>query len=174
MLKIKPKSEVVDDKQQNNTEVLREISKYLQLKPPGQQNKEKQVKKRTYYYNYGTSATSSATSTPTSDHPPSLTPNSTVEPITRSISTGNVHHTSLLDLDFTKAPPVVPISMSLNKVAEQTTLNNLYNIDEDKEVESSFQYGNQMSHFTLKKIGHIDINDDEHKQQYTAANYDPE
>lgn len=65
MLKIKPKSEVVDDKQQNNAEVLREISKNLQLKPTLLQGGGLQLggaggaknavgKKRTYYYNYGT------------------------------------------------------------------------------------------------------------------------
>lgn len=166
MLKIKPKSEVAEDKQQNNTEVLREISKYLQLKPTGQQAKEKQIKKRTYYYNYGTSATSSsATSTPTSEQPPhtSNAPHATEPIIPRSISAGSVvqnhnNHASLLDLDFTSTTitsisnKTVPVSMSLNKVAEQTALNNLYNIDEDKEVESSFQYGNQMmGHYTLKK-----------------------
>ena len=54
MVKIKNKDEV-GEKPSNNADVLREISKNLQLKPPGQQNTLKmQPKKRTYYYNYGT------------------------------------------------------------------------------------------------------------------------
>ena len=54
---------------------------------------------------------------------------------------------SLLDLDLnfsantstnvTNTNSSIPVSISLSKVVE----NNLYNIDEDKEVESSFQYG---------------------------------
>ncbi len=59
MLKIKPKSEVAEKAQSNDTDVLREISKNLQLKPTlsgssSQLNGAKSQKKRTYYYNYGT------------------------------------------------------------------------------------------------------------------------
>lgn len=172
MLKIKPKSEVNEDEkqQQNNTDVLREISKSLQLKPPGQQLKEKLTKKRTYYYNYGTAITNS---TNTDDSKPADAP----AHITRSVSTGSVlNHpqhsllledlnlnfnlninkqpavqsqqqqrpvtSSLLDLDFSKTS--IPVNLTLNKVipdSANNANNNLYNIDEDKEVESSFQQG---------------------------------
>lgn len=145
MLKIKPKSEVVEDpdKQKNNTDVLREISKNLQLKPPGQQLSNfntigRNGKTRAYYYNYGTSASTSSTPTPTNEQPP-LPPTSSH--ITRSISAGSVmappptNNQSLLDLDFSK-----PTTLALSKTApgDQSITNNLYNIDEDKEVESSF------------------------------------
>ena len=56
MLKINPKTEA-EKPQENNADVLREISKNLQLKPTLSNNSSvnsKNVKKRTYYYNYGT------------------------------------------------------------------------------------------------------------------------
>jgi hypothetical protein len=167
MLKIKPKSEVAEDaeKQKNNTEVLKEISKCLQLKPSGSQLSNasntntlgRNAKSRAYYYNYGTSAvsasnsnSSSTTPTPTSENP---IPIHTSSHITRSVSVGNVVATntqSLLDLDFSKAA-MYQSHMPINKIMEQLTTsntaatNNLYNIDEDKEVESSFNptYPNQ-------------------------------
>ena len=60
MLKIKPIDEIAT-KPQNNSDVLRQISKNLQLKPLGApislnrlQQQQQTNKKRTYYYNYGT------------------------------------------------------------------------------------------------------------------------
>lgn len=158
MLKINPKSEVNSDKGTSN-EVLREISKNLQLKHPGLQvnNLKIQQKKRTYYYNYGTANPDQAQSgwAETSN-------------MTRSVSVGSVanshlnlnlnqssnsntskieaetkiENSSLLDLDLNFSPrnsanTSMPGSLSLSKVNE----NSLYNIDEDREVESSFQYG---------------------------------
>ena len=66
MLKINPKSET--EKPKNNADVLREISKNLQLKPSLNSNMQanlntsKNVKKRTYYYNYGTANPDQASS----------------------------------------------------------------------------------------------------------------
>lgn len=161
MLKIKPMSEVAEDaeKQKNNTDVLREISKCLQLKAPGQVAASSAVnvatlgrsgKSRAYYYNYGTSAGSASTSTSTTPTPTgseqttlatvSAPPVSTH--ITRSISAGSViapsNTHSLLDLDFSKPAPPTTLSLAKSSVGEQSVNSNLYNIDEDKEVESSF------------------------------------
>lgn len=176
-IKIKPKSEVVDEKKTNNDAVLREISKNLQLiKPANPQlnSSKQQPKKRTYYYNYGTSnpdQASSGWSTSISDGKTPENETGVNSMMTRSVSVGSVAHSSTIlgDLTFnssvTKAnnseslfdfglqfgpttniikpvsnnqttTPSIPNSMSLNKVNET----NLYNIEEDKEVESSFQY----------------------------------
>ena len=66
MLKIKPIDEVAVKPQNNSSDVLRQISKSLQLKPLSasngtatvnlsrQQQMQQQTKKCTYYYNYGT------------------------------------------------------------------------------------------------------------------------
>ena len=69
MLKIKPKSEVEKNPVVNNADVLREISKNLQLKPMlasgaplATSGQNKNVKKRTYYYNYGTANPDQASS----------------------------------------------------------------------------------------------------------------
>ena len=224
MLKIKPKSDVTDDdekKMKNNADVLREISKNLQLKPPGLANsinstsRTKLANKRTYYYNYGTAnpdqATSGYSTTTTSNlldsNSNAKTDSSSINNMTRSVSVGSVvnnnssysvdlfsefnkltdnksnnstnttinssgvnsnttatsnNTASLLDLDLNFSisnstnnnsngnqlnnislkigpplPPTLPTSMSLSKVSENT---NLYNIDEDKEVESSFHH----------------------------------
>jgi hypothetical protein len=211
MLKIKPKSDITDDdekKMKNNTDVLREISKNLQLKPPGPANttnstsRTKLTNKRTYYYNYGTAnpdkATSGYSTTVSNllDNDSNIkNDSSSINNMTRSISVGSVvnsnisysvdlfsefnrttpsnstnknnsfnvtnnkNTTSLLDLDLNfeipnnsstsnnlnnvsikigpPLPPTLPTSMSLSKVSENT---NLYNIDEDKEVESSFHH----------------------------------
>lgn len=171
MLKIKPKSEIVDDaeKQKNNTDVLREISKNLQLKPPGQaltynsNTIGRNSKQRAYYYNYGTSAaaasttSSSTASTSTivgvssTSTTPTPTPTNEHPMMSRSISAGSVmapggsiggltiSH-SLLDLDFSTKPAATTSSTSLVKTGagEMSVTSNLYNIDEDKEVESSF------------------------------------
>ena len=227
MLKIKPKSEITDDNKQNNAEVLREISKNLQLKPAalalnGQSaNKATTggtLKKKTYYYNYGTAnpnqavsgystsdlfhgsnsssgadALDSATmqrsvsmgsgvSSQPSDRKSinllgdldlgsdtATTPSTTTTTTTgmRTSSTTPAigsNATSLLDLDFSAAIPPPPshppptsssagnlatlnpslsVSMSLCKINENNS--QLYNIDEDKEVESSFGHSQSSS-----------------------------
>lgn len=63
MLKINPKTEV-EKPLENNADVLREISKNLQLKPTTSNalSNSKNVKKRTYYYNYGTANPDQASS----------------------------------------------------------------------------------------------------------------
>ncbi len=182
MLKIKPKSELADEnqQQQNNTGVLREIGKTLQLKHTVRQCQ--QVKKRSYYYNYGTAnpeqASSGWTTTANINEHNTMTRsvsvNSVLNPPLTSTTTSTTMTTStsgtpgaleqpsanLLDLTFsttsitptTTRPASVGAtsnpasatnglhtSMSLSKVGENTT-SHLYNIDEDKEVESSFQY----------------------------------
>lgn len=192
MLKIKPKSET-DKPMSNNADVLREISKNLQLKPTlgnssSQLNNNKNVKKRTYYYNYGTAnpdqATSGYSTSNISENQCSLdlSKNENTSALgisnasmTRSCSVGSVvsgsnfltdfnsfnsnnssqptpakpatnsvlnNNESLLDfgLNFAsnnkKTPPTIPLPAT--KTPGEIT--NLYNIDEDKEVESSFQY----------------------------------
>jgi len=209
-IKIKPKSELNPDetKKQNNDDVLREISKNLQLIKPTNgalqfNNKQQQIKKRTYYYNYGTSNPDQAssgwsTSSLMNSNDNSLLNTDTIKQendniaatavatasiMTRSVSVGSVPNSNQLIADFalfhtqtsspnsqaaaiTTIPPSsnkpaseslfdfgisfpakqnqsnpqasVPVSMSLNKVTAET--NNLYNIEEDKEVETSFQY----------------------------------
>lgn len=201
MLKIKPIEEVAV-KPQNNSDVLRQISKNLQLKPLGlpatlnrPQQSQQQMKKRTYYYNYGTANPDQAPSGWSTSNVFASVENSTesttskqkVEQnnLTRSVSTGSVSsninsqfsntlllgdfsldlnsnnksspkginatetkkEAPLLDLDLTfgtqnatstttiPSTSNIPISMSLNKVALE---NNLYNIDEDKEVRLFF------------------------------------
>ena len=197
MLKIKPIEEVAV-KPQNNSDVLRQISKNLQLKPLGlpatlnrPQQSQQQMKKRTYYYNYGTANPDQAPSGWSTSNVFASVENSTestsskqkVEQnnLTRSVSTGSVSsninsqfsntlllgdfsldlnsnnksssetkkEAPLLDLDLTfgtqnatvtsttttASTSNIPISMSLNKVALE---NNLYNIDEDKEVRFFF------------------------------------
>lgn len=177
MLKIKPKSEVADDaeKQKNNTDVLREISKNLQLKAPGQVSMSsyststlgRSGKNRAYYYNYGTSAVAAAAAAAAATANPPTTTTSTstsstpvndglVHPaMSRSISAGSVlaplssttvsNTQSLLDLDFslgssTGKPSASSSTATLTKSGpgEMSVTSNLYNIDEDKEVESSF------------------------------------
>ncbi len=61
MLKINPKSDIENNSVANNADVLRQISKNLQLKPlqpsvvaQTANGLNKNSKKRTYYYNYGT------------------------------------------------------------------------------------------------------------------------
>ena len=163
MLKIKPKSEVSDDKQQNNAEVLREISKNLQLKPVGQANSllgqanQKQIKKKTYCYSYGTS---SANNEQLSDSPTPPPPSSNMH---RSVSVGSgVNSTSLLDdlnFDLIKVntsnqnnESLLDLNSTLSsKTQVKVTDTNLYNIDEDHEVESSFQYNNNNNSNILNK-----------------------
>lgn len=105
MLKINPKNE---ETKAQNMDVLREISKNLQLqKPTSKASKQSKA----YHYNYNSESN-----------------------MTRSISMGsnlqadlNKTESSLFDMDFSPKA----------KIANE---NSLYNIDEDKEVESSFQY----------------------------------
>lgn len=120
MLKIKPKSEVVDKPQSNDADVLREISKNLQLKPTlsgssSQLNSSKNVKKRTYYYNYGTAnpdqAASGYSTSNLSENQCSLNmsknesgligaPPSSNASMTRSVSVGSVVSGSNFLADF--------------------------------------------------------------------------
>ncbi len=188
-IKINPK-DPADEKKKINDDVLREISKNLQLIKPSNNmnlfNSGKQTnKKRTYYYNYGTANPDQATSgwsssnllnSPDVISKPSITESTDNSLMHRSISVGSVvqNNNFLLDdfkfspttatttttttkqqttdslFDFginfppkstnnttTTTPPAnVPVSISMNKVTDT----NLYNIEEDKEVESSFQY----------------------------------
>ncbi|RMZ94970.1 FCH domain only 2 isoform X1 [Brachionus plicatilis] len=110
MLKIKPKHE---QSSVQNMEVLREISKNLQLqKPPSKVSRQQQQQhSKTYQYTLSGEAG-----------------------MTRSVSMGsslqadlNKSESSLFDSDFS------PKAKAANE-------NSLYNIDEDKEVESSFEY----------------------------------
>ena len=147
MLKIKPKSEVVDNKQQTDADVLRKISKNLQLKAPGNQNLangQKPGKKKAYIYSYGTASGEQTES--------SSLPTSTPSSMHRSVSVGGVvNSTSLLDeLSFDLTKPAISNNESLldlsstnlpPKTQAKPNETNLYNIDEDHEVESSFQYG---------------------------------
>ena len=105
MLKINPKNE---ETKVQNMDVLREISKNLQLQKPASKVSKQS---KTYHYNYNSESS-----------------------MTRSISMGsnlqadlNKTESSLFDIDFSPKA----------KIANE---NSLYNIDEDKEVESSFQY----------------------------------
>ena len=190
MLTIKPKNEADNQKDQTNTDLLREISKNLQLKPNtgfnlGKLPQTAQNKnKKTYYYNYGTSAAAASNNTTT---PANTSSNTTFEEMDknmpRSYSVGqmpassstqlnlsgnisntstatnnqtnnnNNNNTSLLDLDFSNITnSMMHTSMSLSKMNNQPNENNsLYNIDEDKEVESSFQYNNSNQNHLLKK-----------------------
>jgi hypothetical protein len=114
MLKIKPIDEVAV-KPQNNSDVLRQISKNLQLKPLGlpatttlnrPQQSQQQMKKRTYYYNYGTANPDQAPSGwSTSNVFASAGENNAEAPstkqklehnnLTRSISTGSVSSSNI-------------------------------------------------------------------------------
>ena len=153
MLRIKPKSEVDEEaeKKKNSTEVLKEISKSLQLKPfgiqqPNTNTSSRIAKNRPYYYTYGSTASamasnrSCATPIPTSlNH----SMNNHSSHFNRSASVGCViapNNRSLSDLDLSKSaiPQRSQGPAALNQSIASTSVitTTLYNIEEDKEVEN--------------------------------------
>ncbi len=143
MLKIKPKTEV-EENLNENSEVLREVSKNLQLKTLSSLQQQQQLgggiaaggglqqKKRTYF-SFGTLANTNQQVEQTANWPNA--------PMSRSISfAGSNQPTPDLGFntnDFSKATNIVPTQLKTPTDA------NLYNIEEDKEVESSFQLTNK-------------------------------
>lgn len=106
MLKINPKNE---ETKAQNMDVLREISKNLQLqKPPSKTTKHS----KTYHYNYNSETS-----------------------MTRSVSMG-----SNLQADLNKTESSSLFEIDFSPKTKIPNENSLYNIDEDKEVESSFKY----------------------------------
>ena len=155
MLRIKPKSEVDEEveKKKNSTEVLKEISKSLQLKPfgiqqPNTNTSSRIAKNRPYYYTYGSTASamasnrSCATPIPTSlNH----SMNSHSSHFNRSASVGCViapNNRSLSDVDLSKSAfpqrsqGPAPLIMNQSIASSSVITNTLYNIEEDKEVEN--------------------------------------
>ena len=164
MLKIKPKNEVSDNSG-GNSEVLVEVSKNLQLKSlsslqslnGGGLNQQSQKKGRTYY-SFGTLSNAATIEQQNSSLPCwSSSPPTNNQMMSKSISfsgsTTNISPspstTTNNDLgfntnDFSKAinitptPPPLPPPPQPSQIKQSNEVN-LYNIDEDKEVESSFQ-----------------------------------
>ena len=153
MLRIKPKSEVDEEaeKKKNSTEVLKEISKSLQLKPSGIQQpntntSSRIAKNRPYYYTYGSTASamasnrSCATPIPTSlNH----SMNNHSSHFNRSASVGCViaPNNLLSDADLSKSAlpqrSQGPTALNQSIVSTSANTTTLYNIEEDKEVETS-------------------------------------
>lgn len=151
MLKIKPKTEIdTNSVDTNNSNVLLEISKNLQLKPlnllqqPTLAGNASSSQKKRSYYSFGTLATpaqqqqqqnESIWPTNSASASGSTTPTGTAMSRSLSFGSSNSAATVVGDMgfanDFTKPP-----NLNQNKTNDSS----LYNIDEDKEVESSFQF----------------------------------
>ena len=156
MLKIKPKTEA---EVTGNSEDLLKISKNLQLKSLSTLQQQQQLssngglsqqKRRTAYYSFGTLSNAAGveqqqpTSLPLNSNTWSTNGNQAA-PMSRSISFGgsNTNITSSSSdgfntNDFSKATNIIATPPAPQS-SKQPTEANLYNIDEDKEVESSFQ-----------------------------------
>lgn len=149
MLWIKPKNEVdeQEEKKKSSLEVLKQIGKKLQLKPTPSYK----ARRIPYYYSYGTLATATSIASNRSVAATITTSFSQVmnhqsAHFNRSVSDGCViapNYRSLPDFDLSKfamhqkpTPTNRIMDQSITSIA---TTNNLYNIDEDKEVENSFK-----------------------------------